>query len=115
MNLNVLKWEIGRQVSGYSKMLILTGKFPIPFDFYLLKFPEGSFIKEHVDPVEFGYKHYRFNIILKKSKLGGEFISETHIFETDRVKFFRPDIYKHSVSQIKKGTRIVLSLGFLIK
>ena len=115
MNLNVLKWEIGRQVSGYSKMLILTGKFPIPFDMYLLKFPQGSFIKEHVDAVQEGYKHFRLNIILKKSKSGGIFKAEKNIFETSRIKFFRPDIYKHSVSKVDSGYRLVLSIGFLIK
>lgn len=115
LNNDFFKWISGRQSSGYSKMLIASYKFPIPFDFYFLKFPEGSFIKEHIDPVESGYKHYRLNIILKKSKLGGEFISEKHIFETSRIKFFRPDIYKHSVSKIEKGNRYVLSFGFLIK
>ena len=47
--------------------------------------------------------------------VGGEFISEKHIFESSRIKFFRPDIYKHSVTKIEKGNRYVLSFGFLIK
>lgn len=114
-NYNLFKWISGRQTSGYFKMLLATSNFPIPFDLYFLKFPEGSFIKEHIDPVKSGYKHFRLNIILKKSKIGGEFISEKHIFESSRIKFFRPDIYKHSVTKIEKGNRYVLSFGFLIK
>jgi hypothetical protein len=115
MNLNFFEWKIGRQLSGYSKMLLMTVKFPLPFDIYLLKFTEGSFIKEHVDEVNEGYKHFRLNIILKKSKIGGIFSAEKSIFENSRIKFFRPDIYKHSVSKVESGYRIVLSIGFLIK
>ncbi len=108
-------WVFGRQNSGYSKVSLLESKFPIPFDVYILKFPEGSFIPEHTDPVKSGYKHFRFNIILKKSKSGGDFISEHNIFNFSRLKFFRPDISKHSVTRVISGSRFVLSIGFLLK
>lgn len=110
-----LRWDEGRQQSGYKKMLLLTGHFPLPFDFYFLKFEEGSSIPEHIDPAKSGYKHYRMNIILKKSISGGEFISEKNILDFQRLKFFRPDLYKHSVTEVKGGSRFVLSFGFLIK
>lgn len=109
------KWIEGRQGSGYSKLPLLTGMFPLPFDFYLLKFPEGTEIPEHTDKVDVGFRHYRFNIILKKSPEGGEFISEKNIIDLPRVKFFRPDLYNHSVTKVKGGTRWVLSFGFLLK
>lgn len=66
-------------------------------------------------PCKNGYKHYRFNLIIKKSISGGDFISAHHIWNWGRLKFFRPDLYKHSVTQVKGGSRYVLSLGFLIK
>jgi hypothetical protein len=31
----------------------------------------------------------------------------------NRVKWFRPDIHEHSVTPITKGTRYVLSFGWL--
>lgn len=110
-----LNWESGRQNSGYKKMLLLVNHFWIPFDFYFLKFEEGSCIPEHTDPVKLGYKHYRLNIIVKKSKSGGEFISEKNILNFSRIKFFRPDLYKHSVTTVVGGSRYVLSFGFLLK
>lgn len=113
--LDKFTWKTGRQSSGYSKMALLESLWPIPFDLYLLKFPEGSEIPEHVDKVDEGFKHYRLNIILKKSISGGEFLTEKSIINWSRIKFFRPDISKHSVTKVVGGSRYVLSFGFLIK
>jgi hypothetical protein len=46
-----LRWQKGRQNSGYDKLLLAAVPFPIPFDCYLLRFPEGSQIPPHRDPV----------------------------------------------------------------
>lgn len=113
--LDRFKWQSGRQSSGYSKISLLESMWPIPFDLYLLKFPEGSQIPEHVDKVDKGFRHYRLNIILKKSLSGGEFLSEKSIINWSRIKFFRPDISKHSVTKVVGGSRYVLSFGFLLK
>lgn len=113
--LDKFTWKTGRQSSGYSKISLLESMWPIPFDMYLLKFPEGSSIPEHIDTVQAGFKHYRLNVILKKSRSGGEFCSEHSIINWSRVKFFRPDISKHSVTQVVGGSRYVLSFGFLLK
>ena len=106
------RWQVGRQKSGYDKMLLLTGKIPVPFDVYILRFPVESEILEHVDAVESG-DHYRLNIIIKKAKSGGLFFCTNSVFETERIKLFRPDISKHSVSKIIAGTRYVLSIGWI--
>jgi len=111
---NCFRWKQGRQETGYEKMLLLWSKIPVPFDMYLLKYPEGSEIPPHVDEVKKG-KHYRLNIILKSAKEGGVFIVKNCIFETKRIKFFRPDVSEHSVTKITKGTRILFSLGFILK
>jgi hypothetical protein len=105
-------WERGRQKSGYDKMLICGATWPIKFDTYLLKFPQGSEIAPHTDKVESG-KHYRLNIVLKKADLGGEFICTNPIFETKRVKLFRPDVSEHQVSKVIKGNRYLLSIGWI--
>lgn len=107
-----MKWEQGRHKSGYFKKLLCTGKFPLPFDMYLLKFTEGSEIKTHVDEVSKG-KHFRLNIILKKAVHGGEFLCDDAIIELGRVKLFRPDISLHRVTKVIKGTRYVLSIGWI--
>ena len=67
-----LRWQRGRQGSGYDKMLLLTARWPLPFDSYLIRYPEGSAIPPHTDPVSTG-RHYRLNIVLKASPRGGEF------------------------------------------
>jgi len=108
----VFRWEIGRQKSGYDKMLLLTGTLPIPFDVYILRFLTDSEILEHVDSVDKG-RHFRLNIIIRKAQLGGVFYCADPIFATKRIKLFRPDISAHSVSKIEKGVRYVFSVGWI--
>jgi hypothetical protein len=109
---SLFRWERGRQKSGYDKMLLCGAIWPMKFDVYLLKFPQGSEISPHVDKVNIGL-HYRLNIVLKNADVGGEFICSNPIFESNRIKLFRPDINEHQVSKIKKGNRYLLSIGWI--
>ena len=94
-------------------MLLLLCKWPIGLDLYLLKFAEGIEVPEHTDVVK-GKKHYRVNIILKRPKSGGEFVCSKTILNLNRVKVFRPDLYAHSVTKIRAGSRFCLSIGVAI-
>lgn len=107
------RWEKGRQKTGYDKMLLGGFLWPIPVDVYLLKFSEGQEIPPHTDAVNNG-KHFRLNLVLKSAKQGGEFKCEAPIFETNRIKLFRPDKSEHSVTQVVKGQRYLLSIGWVI-
>lgn len=107
-----LKWRRGRQGTGYDKMLLATARWPLPFDCYLVRYPEGSAIPPHVDPVE-KYRHFRLNLVLKASPSGGEFVCEDPLFQSSRLKFFRPDSSQHSVTPVVGGSRYVLSVGWL--
>jgi hypothetical protein len=108
------RWQHGRQESGYDKMLLLWGLFPLPFDIYLIRYRLGSYINPHVDQVDSG-RHYRLNIVLKQSKEGGEFVCSSAIINTKRIKLFRPDVSEHSVTEVKKGNRYILSIGWIKK
>jgi hypothetical protein len=111
---NWMRWQRGRQGTGYDKLLLLANPLVVPFDLYLLRFPEGTEIPPHQDPVT-GKRHYRLNIILKRSRTGGEFICSNPIFETKRIKLFRSDVSVHSVTKVQGGSRYVLSLGWVLK
>lgn len=110
----MLNWQKGRQEGGYDKLLIMMSAV-IPFDIWLLRFPEGSHIAQHVDPVEVGHNHYRLNIIVKPAKRGGEFRVTNAIINWRFLKLFRPDVSPHSVTQVDEGTRYVLSIGWLTR
>jgi len=112
MDLKYFKWINGRQNSGYKKILLATLCWPVAFDCYIIKYEIGSFIPNHKDPVS-GKNHFRLNILLKKSSLGGDFVCEKTILNWSRLKLFRPDRYYHSVSKIVSGNRYVLSIGWL--
>lgn len=106
----MFKWVEGRQKSGYDKICLVLGSF---FDVHLLRFKVGAEIAPHVDTVTSG-RHFRLNIIYRKANEGGLFKCENMIFETDRIKLFRPDIETHSVSEVKFGVRRVLSIGWVL-
>lgn len=103
------RWEDGRQKTNYEKMTLVCLLF---FDLYLLRYPTGSAIAPHTDPVPRG-KHFRLNLVVKKAE-GGKFVCSEAFLNWNRIKLFRPDIHKHSVEKITKGTRYVLSFGWLI-
>jgi hypothetical protein len=109
-----LRWERGRQNSGYDKLLLLANPFVVPFDCYLLRFPPGTQIPPHRDPVKSG-RHYRLNVVLKRSPQGGEFVCSAPIFATSRVKLFRSDVCTHAVTRVEGGSRYVLSIGWILK
>lgn len=108
-----LRWEKGRQNTGYDKLLLAVNPFLVPFDCYLLRFPEGSEIPAHRDAVKSG-RHYRLNIVLKRSPAGGEFVCTDPLFQTRRIKLFRSDISTHSVTRVLGGSRYVLSIGWIL-
>lgn len=108
------RWQQGRQGSGYDKMLLITSPLPIPFDSYLIRYPVGSFIPTHTDPVS-DKRHFRLNIVLKPSQSGGEFICEKSIIDLPRIKLFRPDKYAHAVTEVQGNARYILSIGWVLK
>ncbi len=107
------RWQRGRQGTGYDKMLLATARWPLRFDSYLIRYPEGSAIPPHTDPVQAG-RHYRLNIVLKSPRAGGEFVCATPIYASRRVKLFRPDACEHSVTRVEGGSRYVLSIGWVL-
>ena len=109
-----LWWEPGRQGTGYDKCLIVTSSFPVPFDCYLLRFPDGTEIPPHRDPVGTG-RHYRLNVVVKRAPSGGDFICADPILDWGRLKFFRSDRSIHSVTRVVGGSRYVLSIGWVLK
>ncbi len=106
----LFRWSPGRQDSGYSKMLLFEG---CRCDAYLLKYPVGSHVAPHRDPVA-GSRHFRLNLILRSAE-GGEFWAEQMILNWSRLKLFRPDKVEHGVRPITRGTRWVLSIGWVLK
>lgn len=101
----MLKWELGRQGTGYKKLKLFQGKY---WDCYLIKYPIGGYIPTHTDPVS-GFNHYRLNIVICGSD---SYVGET-LYSSKRIKFFRPDIMPHSVNEVH-SVRIVLSIGWII-
>lgn len=100
----------GRQNTGYQKLCLINFWF---FDMYLLKYPTGSSIPKHTDPVP-GKRHWRLNYELRKARRGGNFNCSGNYFRLGRLYVFRSDILQHEVSTIQEGSRLVLSIGVAI-
>lgn len=98
--------------TGYLKKGIFKGSRS---DAWLLKYPTGSKIPLHTDPVAEGNTHYRLNIVIKKPAMGGVFSCKKTIFNfRDVIVLFRPDKEPHRVSEIVDGSRWVVSFGWLV-
>ena len=93
-------------------MLLLANPFILPFDLYILRFKRGAEIPTHTDPVS-RKQHFRLNIVVRRATKGGQFVCDAPIFESTRIKLFRPDISPHSVTRVEEGARYVLSLGWI--
>lgn len=106
-----MKWEQGRQGTGYEKLCIFSSSI-LRMDCYLLKYKVGSSIPWHRDPLEVPLEHWRMNIFLKNAKRGGEFKTK-HPTQVNwrRLQIFRPDQNLHKVTEVLEGTRYVLSFG----
>jgi hypothetical protein len=109
---DAFRWRRGRQLSGYDKMLLMESYWPLPFDVYILRYPKESEVLPHTDPVTTG-EHYRLNIVFWRAAEGGEFQCADPLFENSRVKYFRPNRSEHSVTKVLRGSRYVLSIGWL--
>ena len=97
-------WQPGRQGTGYRKWRLAQGR---SWDLWLIDYPRGSSIPEHVDPVP-GKRHYRLNL-----RLWGEDVFEGQALgQLGRLTFFRPDVMPHSVRRVG-SRRLVLSFGWV--
>ena len=116
MALKFFRWQEGRQGTGYDKMLLATARWPVAFDAYLLRFPEGTAVPFHTDPAPAGQRRFRMNVFLRQAKRGGEFVTRSEvgrIVSWPRLELFRPDLAEHAVTRVEEGSRLVLSVGWL--
>ena len=112
----MFRWQQGRQGTGYFKMLLLQSKKFFLFDVWLLKYPVGSSIPTHTDPVS-NKRHFRFNMVVSKlphSTNPKGFEAAHVLFETKRMVLFRPDLVPHSVLEVVERPRYVLSIGWAL-
>lgn len=100
-----MKWQPGRQGTGYSKLLLWQSKSS---DCYLIDYPPHTHIPTHIDPVP-GKKHFRLNILL----WGQDNFRGKTVFSSKRIKLFRPDISPHSVEEVSRR-RLIFSIGWIV-
>lgn len=106
-----MNWVEGRQKTGYFIHTFFSS-WKFKCDMHIIKYPKGSHIPAHTDPCDDKYNHYRLNIILKRARGGGRLILDKFYIRS-RFVFFRPDVTEHEVTEVRNGTRYVLSIGWL--
>ena len=101
------RWQKGRQGTGYDKLCLFQSK-TLLCDCYLISYPPNTSIPIHTDPVP-SKRHYRINILL----CGEDKFVGKCIWQSRRIKFFRPDITPHSVDEVSMR-RLMLSFGLAL-
>lgn len=124
-----LKFETGRQQSGYEKVSLLRNVAAEPwvlrcasihpnhgYDAWLLRYPTGSCVPPHKDTLEDPLiEHHRINVLVAQSVGGEAYVENKPVaLQPGDGYYFRPDIQKHWVTPITKGERVVLSVGFAL-
>jgi hypothetical protein len=103
---DLFRWRPGRRASGYHKMLLAHGSF---WDCYLLRYPVGSRVPLHHDPVA-GRRHFRLNFTLRGDADAVHLLGDP-IARGRRWMLFRPDVVSHEVRDVARP-RLVLSIGW---
>jgi len=99
------RWLPGRGGRDYTKFCLWSFWRA---DAYLLRFPKSSMLAWHTDEVP-GRKHWRLNITIRRSDVGGDVYVEERV--QWRVSLFRPDAQLHRVGWVDAGELWLLSFG----
>lgn len=84
-----------------------------PLTIYLVHYAAGHSVLPHLDMIPEG-RLYKLNCVLVKPQAGGEFHCEKTILDLlGRIVLFRPDLYRHRVTRIERGSRWLLSFALL--
>lgn len=106
-------WRPGRQGTGYLKLLLAKGA---TWDAWLLKYPAGTGVQPHRDPVAAGREHHRLNIVLRGDKqalrVGLHSRAVLRHWLGGRITWLRPDWLTHAVPPVSRE-RLVLSIGWV--
>lgn len=109
----MINWVKGRHGTGYYKYKLFESTL-LGCDLYILKYPKGSYVPIHVDPV-MGYEHHRINLTVWWSgEQGYPYVDKNNKWCRQGWAYkFRPDIMPHVVATKRSGVRYVLSIGWL--
>ena len=119
-------FEPGRQGTGYDKANLLDVTMadrlvkrclkelgdPVLHDAWLLRYPVGSEIPQHMDPPLEGMCHVRLNALALASEGGVLYVDGAELpLDSGDAYVFRPDVMRHMVTRVERNERLMLSVG----
>ncbi|MGE5541111.1 MAG: 2OG-Fe(II) oxygenase [Bacillota bacterium] len=78
---------------------------------HVSKYGVGDYLAEHIDYIEKGERQFRVQFILKNAVSGGELVVPHFIVNRRHFKIFEPCKYRHAVTVVEEGERLLLNLG----
>jgi len=111
------RWEkvenCGQKLRYQNYSVRLGWPFLFRIDLHIAKYDVGGVLRAHKDPLSHG-RLWRMLYVLRQPKKGGELLSEHFIVNWPRLKIFEPSKYRHEVTEVKEGQRVVLNFGIWI-
>jgi hypothetical protein len=83
----------------------------LKFRLDLAQYRMGGRLDEHIDPTHELERQFNFVFVLRKPIKGGELVSEKFVYNGSRLKIVETNRYRHEVTRVEKGERIVANLG----
>ncbi len=71
----------------------------------------GGVLAPHTDVIAVGERQLRIQFILRNAVRGGELLCERFIINLRNFKIFEPARYRHSVTEVLEGERLILNFG----
>lgn len=104
---------IGAKLSFQHHALSLKWPFLFTLQLHIAKYDVGDLLAEHTDTVGLG-RMWRVQFVLRNAKRGGDLLCERFVVNRPRFKIFEPGKYKHEVTEVRDGQRLVLNFGIWI-
>jgi hypothetical protein len=135
--IGMMRDEPGRLATGYRKAPILPGTTLMgcnldglrhralnvlgtsedqEHDCYLIRYDKGAFIPSHFDSAPTGAEHHRLNALVEAGDGGDLMVSGKLVaLKLGDAYVFRPDAEEHEVKRVRRGRRLIFSVGTLLR
>jgi hypothetical protein len=109
------KWnevnEPGARLEYQNWVINIRWPLMLQLQLHVNRYKVGDELQEHIDVIKEGERQFRIQFILRNAIRGGELLCEHFIVNWRWFKIFEPARFKHAVTRVEEGERLLLNFG----